>query len=164
MNKHESIRGYFAYELHEQMKKNPRIRLITGDLGYKMFDAIQEDFPDRFLNTGAAEQAMVGIAVGMAQEGLVPFVYSITPFLLFRPAETIRNYIDHEQIPVRLVGSGHDKDYSHDGFSHWAHDDKKFLDLFPNIQGYWPQTKEELPDIVERMVNNDKPQYLNLRR
>jgi len=63
-------------------------------------DKIREDYPQRFLNTGAIRQAMMGIAVGLALEGKIPFVYTNLPFLLYRPFETLRNYVDHERIPV----------------------------------------------------------------
>lgn len=168
MNRHDSMRGYFAYELYQWMKKDPDIWLIVGDLGYKVFDTIREEFPDRFINTGAAEQAMMGIAVGLALEGKKPFVYSITPFLLYRPFETIRNYINHEQIPVRLVGSGRDQDYAHDGFSHYAGDDyeifSKVRGFFHYIEPRWPEEKEEIPFLVRQMVQQQIPWYLNLKR
>ena len=154
---HDSIRGWFGRELYFQMAKDKRIRLIVGDLGYKLFDQHRQDYPDRFLNTGAAEMSMMGIAVGMAQEGLKPFVYSITTFLLYRPFETIRNYIDHEKAPVRLVGSGYEHDYKHDGFSHHPDEQREVLKLWPNITTLFPQTREELPDLVKQMVKEDKP-------
>lgn len=161
---HDSIRGWFGRELYFQMAKDKRIRLIVGDLGYKLFDQHRQDYPDRFLNTGAAEMSMMGIAVGMAQEGLKPFVYSITTFLLYRPFETIRNYVDHERAPVRLVGSGRDDSYKHDGFSHHCYDAPKVLELFPNIESLWPDTKEQIPDLVKQMVETDKPYFISLPR
>lgn len=164
MQRHESQRGYFAYALHEQMATNPDIWLVTGDLGYGMLDAIRTDYPERFINTGAAEQTMMGIGVGLAMRGKIPFVYSITPFLLARPYETIRNYVDREQVPVRLVGGGRGDDYKHDGFSHDASDDTKMLSNFRNIVGLWPNTKEEVPNLLKVMVECDRPWYLNLRR
>jgi len=161
---HPSQRGYFAGALYEEMKHDPDVWLIVGDLGYKVFDQHFKDFPDRCINTGAAEQAMMGIAVGLAMGGKKPFVYSITPFLLWRPAETIRLYINHEKIPVRLVGSGRDHDYHIDGFSHFAGDDKNLLDCFKNIFCVWPTTKEQIPDLVAVMVDSNKPWYVNLKR
>lgn len=161
---HASIRGFFAYELHKQMKENKDIWLVTGDLGYGMFDRIKTDYPRRFINTGAAEQAMLGIVIGLALEGKIPFVYSITPFLIYRPFETIRNYIDHERIPVRLVGSGRDKDYSKDGFSHWATENKKVMGIFKNINSVWPESKEEIPELVKKMIQENIPWYINLKR
>ena len=162
--RHNSIRGEFAYQLYRQMEKRNDIWVVTGDLGYAMLDRIKEDFPDRFINTGAAEQTMMGIAVGLAREKQIPFVYSITPFLLCRPYETIRNYVDHEKIPVRLVGSGRDDDYKHDGFSHHAFDDKQILGNFPNIHGLWPSTKEEIEANVDVMLRYNRPWYINLKR
>lgn len=158
------MRKFFFLELYKHMKNDNRIWAVTGDLGYGGFDAIRKDFPDRFINTGAAELTMLDIAVGLALEGKIPFVYSITPFLLFRPFEVIRNYINHEKIPVKLVGSGRDKDYIHDGFSHSANEDKAVMNLFPNIVSLWPENKEEIPAILDKMININKPFYLNLKR
>jgi transketolase len=160
----DTMRGWFAYELYKQMAKDKRIWLVVGDLGYKAFDHIRRDFPERFINCGAAEQAMIGIATGLAINGKVPFVYSITPFLLYRPFETIRNYIDHEKIPVKLIGAGRDKDYKNDGFSHWAEEDKKVLEIFNNIKASWPENKEEIPQIVNKMIKDNIPWYLNLKK
>jgi transketolase len=162
--RHDSMRGWFAYELYRQMAKNERIWLLVGDLGYKAFDYIKRDFPERFTNCGASEQAMTGIATGMALNDNIPFVYSITTFLLYRPFETIRNYINHEKIPVKLIGGGRDRDYSHDGFSHWAEEDKEVLKIFSNITAKWPENKEEIPGIVDKMVKDNNPWYLNLKR
>lgn len=164
IERHESMRGWFAYELHAKMIENEDIWLITGDLGYGMFDKIKRDFPERFINTGAAEQGMMGLGVGLAYSGKLPIVYSITPFLLYRPFETIRNYVDRENIPMILVGGGRDKDYGHDGFSHWSEEDKRVMEIFPNIASAWPETKEEVPDILEKMLQNPRAFYLNLRR
>ena len=164
MQKHDSIRGWFAYELYEQMKKNDKVILVTADLGYKTFDSIRDELPNQFLNTGASEQAGLAICVGLALQGFIPFFYSITPFALWRPAEVIRLYINHEKISVKICGSGRDKDYSHDGFTHDATDAKQFLNQFENIKQYWLDTKEEIPKIVEEMIGNDLPCFLSLRR
>jgi transketolase len=162
--RHDSMRGWFAYELYKQMVKDERIWLIVGDLGYKAFDYIRRDFPERFINCGAAEQAMTGIAVGIALNGKIPIVYSITTFLLYRPFETVRNYINYEKIPVKLIGGGRDKDYLHDGISHWAEEDRKVMKIFGNIKTLWPENKEEIPQIVDKMINDQNPWYLNLKR
>ena len=162
--RYDSQRGWFAYEVYNQMIKNQNIWLIVADLGWGMWDKVKRDFPNRFINTGAAEQSALGIGVGLALEGKISLVYSITPFLIYRPCETIRNYINHEKIPVKLVGSGRDRDYQHDGFSHWAKEDREVMKIFSNIEARWPETKEEIPDLVKWMIKNNKPTYINLRR
>lgn len=164
LNRHHSMRGQFALELYNHMISNKKIWVITGDLGYKVFDGIRKDFPERFVNVGAAEQTMMGIAVGLALEKKIPFVYSMTTFLLYRPFETIRNYIHYEKIPVRLVGSGRNRDYVHDGISHWAEEDRSVMKIFHNIESIWPEKIEQIPEIVKNMININKPWYINLRR
>jgi len=146
------------------MLKDKSIWVITGDLGYKMWDKVKEKFPERFLNVGASEQSMLDIAVGLALEDKIPIVYSITTFLLYRPFETIRNYINHEKIPVKLIGSGRNKDYKHDGFSHWAEEDKKVLSMFKNIQAYWPKSTKDIHDLVNKILTIKEPFYINLNK
>jgi len=164
MKLYPTMRGYFAFNIYKHMAKNKNIWVVTGDLGYKMWDGVREEYPERFINTGASEQAMLGIAIGLALEGKILVVYSITPFLLYRAFETIRNYIDREKIPVKLVGAGRGKDYLHDGFSHWAEEDKKVMNIFKNIISLWPEKKEEIPNLVNKMIASSKPWYINLRK
>ena len=157
-------RRFFANIIYQKMLKDKSIWVITGDLGYKMWDKVKEKFPERFLNVGASEQSMLDIAVGLALEDKIPIVYSITTFLLYRPFETIRNYINHEKIPVKLIGSGRNKDYKHDGFSHCAEEDKKVLSMFKNIQAYWPKSTKDIPDLVNKILTIKEPFYINLNK
>ena len=162
--KHESQRGYFAHELLEQMK-DKRIYLLLGDLGYKVFDKHRELYPDRVINCGASEQAMMDIAVGLAYEGKIPVVYSITPFLLYRPLETIRTYINYEKLPVKMIGSGRNKDYHIDGISHFSEDDREIMATFRNIQCYHPERKENInKDFMRKILYNGQATYINLTR
>ena len=164
MKKHESQRGYFAYHLHKLMKDD-NIYLLFGDLGYGMLDQLRADYSFRCINTGAAEQVMLDMAIGLALEGKIPVCYSITPFLLFRPFESLRTYIDHENIKVKLIGGGRDYDYKDDGMSHLAHDDQLFMQHFENIKCLYPSKKEDITyNYVKEVIYNDKATYLNLKR
>jgi transketolase len=158
------MRKKFALLLEEEMNKNEDIYLITADLGFGILDACREKFTDRSYNTGAAEQLMVGAAIGLAESNKIPVCYSITPFLLYRPFEFLRNYVSYENIPVKLVGSGRDKDYSHDGISHWAEDDEIVLKALPNIEIFKPNSLKELEDCWDEFINTKQPCYLNLKR
>lgn len=156
------MRKQFANFLHNEMAINENIYLLTGDLGYGLWDRIKIDYPDRFINFLSSEQLMVGAACGMAMEDKIPIVYSITPFVIYRPFEWIRNYLNHEKIPVKLVGGGRDKDYGYLGFSHWAEEDIEVLKVFENISLYKPSTPEE--KIFQQFIYNQSPSYLNLSR
>ena len=158
------MRKECAMLLLNSMVEDSSIRVITADLGFGILDQIRNAFPDRFYNVGAAEQLMIGVAIGMANEELKPVCYSMSSFILYRPFEFLRNYVNHEQIPVKLIGSGRDYDYSHDGISHWAHDDEQVLKALPNIGMYKPGSLIDLENIWDRFINSNKPEYLNLTR
>ena len=158
------MRNTFARLLHEEMSRNEQVRFITADLGYGIFDRVREDYYERSYNVGAAEQLMLGVGIGMAQEGLIPVCYSMSSFVLYRPFEFIRNYLNHEGANVKLVGSGRDRDYEHDGISHWAHDDEAVLASVPNVKIYKPKDVDQLVEMFPNFVNAEGPAYLNLKR
>jgi len=150
--------------LENEMLVNDSIITVTADLGFGLLDSIRDRFPNRFYNCGAAEQLLIGIGIGLAEEGKIPVCYSMSSFLLYRPFEFLRNYVNAENIPVKLIGSGRDKDYSHDGLSHWAHDDELVLNALPNIKIYKPKDIEELESIFQEFLYSKEPAYLNLMR
>jgi transketolase len=158
------LRKEFSKFLYKEMGKNENIVLLTGDLGYGLWDKIRMDYPDRFWNVGSSEQLLICAATGLAMEGKIPFVYSITPFLLYRPFEAIRNYVDHEKIPIKLIGGGRDRDYGYLGFSHWAEEDKKVMGCFDNIIMSHPASAEEAKKVLVESIHNNKPYYINLKR
>jgi len=150
--------------LSREMSRQDNIIVLTADLGFGILDPIKDTFQDRFYNVGAAEQLMIGAAVGLAEQGKIPVCYSMSSFILYRPFEFLRNYVNTENIPVKLIGSGRDKDYSHDGMSHWAHDDEQVLACLPNIKIYKPKSIAELEDSFNEFLYSKEPAYLNLTR
>lgn len=150
--------------LEAEMAKDDRIITLTADLGFGLLDRIKNNFPDRFYNVGAAEQLLIGAGVGLAENGKIPVCYSMSSFVLYRPFEFLRNYVNAEKIPVKLIGSGRDKDYAHDGLSHWAHDDEQVLSCLPNIRIYKPRDIAELEAIFSEYLYSPEPAYLNLTR
>ncbi len=157
-------RRRFADEMHIAMEKNKDIFIVTGDLGYGIWDLVRKDFPNRFINVGAAEQSLIGVSIGLALENKIAIAYSITPFLLYRPFETIRNYLHHEKIPVKLIGSGRDKDYLHDGISHWAEEDREVMKIFYNIKSFWPEATDDISKLIPEMIKDNNPWYINLKK
>lgn len=158
------MRRDFAKMIHTEMATNPDIYLITGDLGYGLWDQVRDDYPDRFFNVGSSEMAMMGMGIGLAMDGKIPYVYSITPFAIYRPFEMIRNYLDHEKIPVNIIGGGRDQEYGYLGFSHWSHDDKRVMSTFDNVVSIWPTDEKELLECFQLTLKKQSPLYLNLKR
>lgn len=158
------MRKEFGKILLQEMHKNKDIYFLTADLGYGLWDEVRNCFPDRSYNVMSSEQLMIGAAVGIALEKKIPVCYSITPFLLYRPFEFIRNYLDHEKIPVKLIGGGRNKDYGYLGFSHWAEDDEKIMNCFQNIKVYRPEDLQKLNNQSIDLLYNNLPCYMNLKK
>jgi transketolase len=117
----------------ELAERDPRILLLTADLGYMALEPFSDKFPDRFFNVGVAEQNMVGLATGLAEAGFIPFVYSIVTFAALRSYEFIRNGPILHQYPVRIVGIGGGLEYGHNGASHHGLEDIGVMRVQPGI-------------------------------
>jgi transketolase len=128
------VRQTFVTVLTEIAERDPRVLLLTADLGYTVLERFADRFPARFFNVGVAEQNMVGVASGLAASGYVPFVYSIAPFAVLRPYEAIRNGPVHHQLPVRIVGVGGGMEYGHNGPSHFALEDVAVTRTQPGLR------------------------------
>ena len=100
------MRNAFINGLVDLAETDPRVMFLTGDLGFTVIEPFRERYPDRFYNAGVSEQNMVGMATGLAEAGMKPFVYSIATFATLRPYEFIRNGPIVHNLPVRVVGVG----------------------------------------------------------
>jgi len=158
------MRKDFENLLFNEMATNPNIYLITGDLGYGLWDRIRDTYPTRFFNVGSSEMVMMGTGIGLAMDGMIPFVYSITPFAIYRPFEMIRNYLVKENIPVKIIGGGRNKDYGYLGFSHWAEEDLDVLGSFRKLQLFKPPSAKELVYAFRTAIDTPKPCYINLSK
>jgi transketolase len=127
------MRRAFITTLVELAAADPRLLLLTGDLGYLALEPFAERFPDRFFNVGVAEQNMVGVACGLAEAGFRPFVYSIVTFATLRPYEFIRNGPILQRLPVRVVGVGGGYEYGPQGVSHHGLEDLGLMRMQPDI-------------------------------
>jgi transketolase len=117
------MRKAFVQTLIEIAENDPRVVLLTADLGFMVLEPFIEKFPDRFLNAGVAEQNMIGVATGLAEAGYIPFVYSIVTFVTLRPFEFIRNGPVQHRLPVRIIGVGGGVEYGTAGSSHHGFED-----------------------------------------
>ncbi|HJZ76187.1 MAG TPA: transketolase C-terminal domain-containing protein [Vicinamibacterales bacterium] len=127
------MRAAFRRTLVDLAANDPRIVLLTGDLGFTVLEPFAERFPARFFNVGVAEQDMIGIATGLAEAGYIPYVYSIATFAALRPYEFIRNGPVLHQLPVRIAGVGGGFEYGHAGPTHHGLEDIGVLRLQPGL-------------------------------
>jgi transketolase len=155
------MRKTFGQWIAKKAQEDKDIYLIVGDIGYGIFDDFREKFPDRFINVGICEQTMIGIAAGMALSGLKPYVYTITPFLIERPFEQIKDDIDCNNINVKLIGYD---DYPEQGPTHSIYKLEELMKHFPNIESYYPKNSKETILILDNIYNKNCPCFMKLRR
>ena len=156
------MRNAFIDELVILARLNPQIALVVGDLGYSVVEPFADEFPDRFINAGVAEQNMTGLAAGMASEGYHVFTYSIANFPSFRCAEQIRNDVDYHKLPVTVVAVGGGLAYGALGYSHHAVQDFSLFRSFPNTLIAAPGDPLEVRACMRYLVSNPMPSYLRL--
>lgn len=148
----------------EIMKDNKDVYLLFCGLGYPRVDEFMEKYPGRAINCEASEQTALDIAVGLAYAGKIPVVYTITPFL-YRGFETIRTYINHEKLPVIMIGAGRDDDYSkHDGYSHDAQDIKEILGTQKSIYQFYPKDVDIMKLHIDCALKDKKPAFISVPR
>lgn len=156
------MRNTFVKTLVEQAEKDDRIWCVTPDLGFSVLEPFAEKFPDRFLNTGIAEQNAVGIAAGLALSGKTVYVYSIIPFAVSRPYEQIKVDVAYMNTNVRIVGVGAGFAYGPAGATHHALDDIAIMRTLPNMAICCPGAVNEVEDIVRYSVWHNGPMYIRL--
>jgi transketolase len=156
------MRDHFIKRLCELAEKNPRITLITGDLGFGVLDEYRRRYPDQFINAGVAEQNMTGLATGLAMEGRIVFTYSIANFPTLRCLEQIRNDACYHQADVKIVAIGGGFSYGSLGISHHATEDLGIMRCLPDItvlspSGYW-----ETVGATDACINTPGTCYLRI--
>lgn len=155
------MRRVFGKHIVELARKDKDVLLLVGDIGYGVFDQYREEFPDRFINFGLTEQTMIGAASGMALEGLKPYVYTITPFLIERPFEQVKLDIDQQNVNVKLVGYA---DYPDQGPTHAEIDAPYMMDMFKNILSCFPKDAQETAAMLDFMYRWEGPAFISLKK
>lgn len=158
------MRNEFGRWIVEAAKKDSSVILLVGDIGFGIFDQFRQEYPDRFINCGIAEQNMIGVAAGLAAQGFKPYVYTIIPFLIYRPFEFIRNLIAYQKLRVTLVGVGGGFSYDKLGFTHHAVEDIGLVMSLPFFKVYTPYDPSSSRSCFESSLTLTDPSYIRLMK
>ena len=156
------MRDAFVASLMTLADHDPRIFLITGDLGFGVLDTFARTRPHQFLNAGVAEQNMTGIAAGLALDGRVVFTYSIANFPTLRPLEQIRNDAAYHDANVNVVAIGGGFSYGALGISHHATEDLAIMRALPGVTVVAPGDDWEAEQAVPALAAARGTTYLRL--
>lgn len=156
------MRDCFIKRLSQMAEQDPRIMLITGDLGFGVLDEYRRRFPHQFINAGVAEQNMTGIATGLALEGHVVYTYSIANFVFMRCLEQIRNDAAYHNVNVNVVSIGGGFSYGALGMSHHATEDLAIMRSLPGVTVVSPGDHWEASEATEAVAHTPGVSYLRL--
>jgi len=158
------VRNMFSATIYEAAKKDPRLCMIVADISPAgSMEKFRQEFPERFVNVGVAEQIMIGMCAGMAMRGLRPFAYTIATFTFYRPFEFVRDDLCYQNLPVTIVGIGGGVTYSTLGSTHHAQEDVVVARAIPNFQVVAPCDPEETKSAAQWCATQENgPVYLRL--
>lgn len=156
------MRTTFIETLTELAASDPRIWLVTGDLGFSVLEKFAQKFPERYLNVGVAEQNMTGVAAGLAQSGKVVFTYSIANFPTLRCVEQIRNDVCYHEGNVKVVAVGGGYAYGPQGYTHHGLEDLAIMRTLPGMTVVAPGDPMETRLATRAVAALKGPCYLRL--
>jgi transketolase len=158
------MRNNFAEVLYEEGKKDNKICVVVADISPAgSIQKFRNEFPDRFINCGVAEQSMIGIAAGLALKGFRPFCYTIATFTLYRPFEMVRVDLCYQNLPVTIIGMGAGAIYSTLGGTHHTIEDVAVASALPNMTVIAPCDPSEMRDATKWCATKSNgPVYMRL--
>jgi len=150
--------------IYEAALKNKRIFFLTGDLGHACEEEFRKNLPNQYMNTGIAEQNMIGIAAGLALSGMKVFVYSIAPFVTMRCFEQVKNDVCYQNLDVNIIGVGGGFIYGPYGNTHCSIEDIAVMRVLPNMKIICPANPLETEQLTKQLLTISGPSYMRIGR
>lgn len=156
------MRKAFIQALNRKMEADKRLVLLLADVGRHACRDIFNDYPDRDYDLGIREQAIIGIAAGLAKSGMIPVIYGIAPFIVERAYEQIKLDLGLNELQAIIVTVGASYDYAAEGPTHQCPGDVAILSQIPGMEIYVPAFTGEIEGILDAAIERGKPTYIRL--
>jgi transketolase len=160
----KTMRDAFIEGIYRRMSSDRSLFFLSADLGSPKLDKLREEFCDRFINVGIAEQNLINIATGLAIEGFTVYAYAIAPFLTMRAYEQIRNNLSlmshTREVNVNMVGVGAGLSYDVSGPTHHSIEDLSIIRTLPNLAVFSPSDWILAERFIGYTIDNKNPKYL----
>src|SRR5713226_2495408 len=157
-----NMRQQMVKTLEELLAHDERLVVVLAVISYSLFNKNSSLFAERILNLGIMEQTMVSVAAGIAMEGFIPAVHSITPFLVERPFEQIKDDFCYQQLSGKFISVGASYDYSVEGMTHQGPGDVYIMHGLPAMQIVVPGTPAEFDALFRESYANGANTYYRL--
>jgi len=157
----DAMRTVFGRTVTELLDEDPRAALVLADISVTEYlgEAVRRH-PERAVNLGIMEQAMVGVAAGLAMEGFRPIAHSLAPFMAERPYEQLKLDFGYQGLGGTFVSVGGSYDYAAEGATHHAPADVTLMLAIPGMEVLVPGHGEEVAALLRATYPNDRPTYL----
>ncbi len=156
------MRDQMVATLNELVEQDERLAVLLAGISEERFQAVRSRYPERIVNVGILEQALIGIGAGFALEGLIPVTHSITPFLIERPFEMLKLDFCYQGLQGNFIGIGASYDYSTEGMTHHGPGDVQILSSLPGMQIVVPGSAVEFDRLFRQAYANGSPTYYRL--
>ncbi len=154
------MRQQMGQTVKELIESDERLVVVLAEISTGYFEGTSH--PERVINVGIMEQTMTSVAAGMALEGFIPVVHSITPFLVERPFEQIKDDFCYQGLGGKFISTGASYDYSTEGMTHHGPGDVQILRSLPGMQIVVPGTATEFERLFRETYANGSPTYYRL--
>ena len=161
-----AMRDSLLEKIHHLMEDDKEVYFVTADFGSPVLDRIREDFPQRFVNVGIAEQNLINVSTGLALEGFKVFAYAIAPFITMRCFEQIRVNLallsNVRKMNVSLIGVGAGYSYVVSGPTHQCYEDISLMRSMPNVRVLSPSDQFSSESLASECLATEGVKYLRL--
>jgi transketolase len=155
----------FAEELAAIARQDSRIVAVCNDsVGSSNLVAFRDEFPDRLINVGIAEQDLVGVGAGLANAGMIPFVCGAAPFITGRSLEQVKADVAYSQLPVILCGMSPGMAYGELGPTHHSVEDFSWLRALPGLDIVVPADRQQTRQAIRAAAASPRPTYIRVGR
>lgn len=157
-------RDVFLNEVYRAAKTEEKIYFMSADFGAKALDQFRDEIPSRFIHAGICEQNMIDMAAGFAQEGKIPYVYAMCPFVSLRAYEQVKVALASMNLPCTILGVGAGFSYDDAGPTHYATEDVTCMRALGNIEILCPSDTATVLHAAKISYQDPKLRYIRLDR
>jgi transketolase len=154
------MRRAFGATVSDLVVNDARVAVVLAEISTQYLAEAMRAHPDRVVNIGIMEQAMVGVAAGFAMEGFLPIAHSLSPFIAERPYEQLKLDFGYQGLGGTFVGVGGSYDYGSEGGTHHAPADVGLMLGIPRMEVLTPGHGDEVDRLLRATYANGQPTYL----